>query len=95
MLARGIGTLVLCTFTGDLGLGASPPREKKLGLAPLSLSLGLSRRSPSCFASRARLTSGTATKNHDLTLSIDVIPALYRNDESVQAYALVAAWKWY
>jgi hypothetical protein len=34
-------------------------------------------------------------KNHDLTLSIEVIPGFYKNDESVQGYALVAAWKWY
>jgi hypothetical protein len=34
-------------------------------------------------------------ENHDLTLSIEVIPGFYRNDDSVQGYALVAAWKWY
>jgi hypothetical protein len=40
---------------------------------------------------------GTAllnAENHDLTLSLEVIPGFYE-DESVQGYALVAAWKWY
>ncbi len=40
---------------------------------------------------------GTAlinSENHDLTLSVEVIPGFYE-DVSVQGYALLAAWKWY
>ena len=34
------------------------------------------------------------SENHDLTLSVEVIPGFYEED-AVQGYALVAAWKWY
>jgi len=34
------------------------------------------------------------SENHDLTLSVEVIPGFY-DGESVQGYAFVVAWKWY